>query len=205
MRYSTLILAGILIVVFTMQQIFPEITETLLLNSSKTQTEPWRIFTSIFAHSGMLHILYNLFGLLLFGLILEEKIGTKKFLLVFFLCGIAGSIAANFFYDKSLGASGAILGIIGCLAVIEPFMIVYAYYLPMPLFIAALVWAGGDVLGFIIPSNIANAAHLAGLSVGITIGAMIRGKKPLFKPQKKRPNLVSEKDVEEWEKEYMKI
>ena len=119
----------------------------------------------------------HMFALVLFGSILENEIGTKKFLSLFFLAGLFASIASIPFYNAVLGASGAIFGVIGALAVLKPKMTVWVYGMPMPMIIASLVWAAIDVLGVFIPSNVANIAHLSGIFVGIIFGFIIRIKR----------------------------
>lgn len=203
MKRLTLYIAAAIIIVFMLQQFYPSVTDSFKLVSSGITARPWTLVTSIFLHSGAVHLFYNLFGLVLFGLILESIIGAKRLAILFFASGILGGIAASFFYDSALGASAAIFGIIGALAVLRPMMVVWAYYLPMPMFIATAVWASGDLLGLIIPSDIANAAHLAGLGLGIAAGFMMRGRKPLFTRGRSEVKAMTDREFDEWEREYM--
>ncbi len=203
MAYAALYLVSLIVALFVLQQLDPSITGGFALVSSDVASRPWTLVTSIFMHSGLLHLLYNGVGLFLFGLLLEKKVGMKKFLLVFFASGIFASVAAALFYPSSLGASGAVFGVIGALSVLTPLTVVWVYYLPMPLFVAAAVWAVGDLFGFIMPSNVANAAHLAGLFAGVLLGFFLRGRKPLFSKRKKHKEHVSRGELEKWEDEYM--
>ncbi len=203
MRYVSLYLVSAIIAVFIFQQADPSITDSLKLESADVWERPWMLVTHIFVHSGILHLLYNAFGLALFGTILEKKIGSKQFLILFFASGIAAGIASAFFYPASLGASGAVFGIIGALAVLMPMMVVWVSYLPMPMFAAAAFWAAGDLMGFIIPSNVANAAHLAGLAFGLIAGFVLRGRKPLFPKKAKKQPALTKAEIEQWENEYM--
>ncbi len=201
MRYLSLYLASAIIVIFLLQQLNTSLTSDFELKSEDVAKRPWILVTSIFLHFDLVHLLYNLFALALFGTILESKIGSRKFLLIFFASGIFASIASVFFYETSLGASGAIFGIIGALAVISPMMVVWVSFIPMPMFIAAAVWAIGDLLGILIPSNVANAAHLAGLALGLFFGIAFRKKSA---PRKKKdPPAISKKEMDEWEEKYM--
>lgn len=203
MAYAALYIISLIAAIFILQQFDPSVTEGFALVSSDVVSRPWILVTSIFLHSGLLHLLYNGFGLFLFGLLLEKKVGMKKFLLVFFASGIFASVAASFFYHSALGASGAVFGVIGALAVLTPLTVVWVYYIPMPLFVAAAVWAVGDLFGFIMPSNVANAAHLAGLFFGVLLGFVLRGRKPLFARRKRQKEPVSRGELEKWEDEYM--
>jgi len=179
------------VLVFLLQMI-PGFTELFLLDSSKI-LEIWRFVTSIFLHGDIAHLLYNMFALLLFGSILEKLIGEKKFLVVFFVSGILANLVSINFYSTSLGASGAIFGVIGALIFIRPLLPVWAFGVPMPIFVAGVLWAAGDVIGIFVPSGIANIAHLSGMLFGLIMGAMFRGKR------RKKKSYVDEESVRKWE------
>lgn len=174
-KFYALKLCGLMFLAFLIQLFVNGFTELFLLNNLAF-VQPWRFLTSIFLHGSFMHLFYNIFALGLFGSILERLIGSKRFLIVFFVTGILANLVSVNFYDNSLGASGAIFGIIGALIFVRPLMIVWAFGLPMPIFIAGLLWAGGDVIGFFVPSNVANLAHLSGMFFGLIIGAFYRKK-----------------------------
>ena len=176
MKFYTLWLALICIIMFIVQLIFPGFTDALVLNQA-SWFEPWRFVSSIFLHGGIGHLLYNLLALVMFGLVLEKFVGEKKFLLVFFVSGIIANLIAINFYPSSLGASGAIMGIIGALALIKPNLMVWAIGVPMPLFLASIFWVFGDIAGIFIPDGVGNIAHLAGVGVGLLFGIIFRFKK----------------------------
>ena len=203
MRVS-LVFVAILIVVFVLQQTDQRITENFKLSSDKVVEQPWMLVTSIFLHADIVHLLFNAFVLALFGIILEEITGRATFLAIFFLGGTFASAVGAFYYPSSLGASGAIFAIIGALAVLRPLMVVWVSYVPMPMFLAAASWAAADLLGFIIPSNAAHAAHLSGLAFGIAFAFTIRGKKPLFMHKKKQDPPITKREFEDWERSYMR-
>ena len=200
MRYYSLVLAAICVAVFVIQSFIIEFTGLFVLVSSDVLARPWILVTSIFLHGSLSHLVFNMFALVLFGLILEKFIGSKKFLAVFFVSGIAASIAA-LAYPSSLGASGAIYGILGTLAAIKPKMIVWTYDVPMPMVVAALFYLVLDLAGLFFPTNIANAAHIAGLAAGVAIGLYLRepGKEKISKADK----MLNEKQLEQWEDEWM--
>jgi len=201
-KFYALWLCLILIAVFILQQVGSlKITENFVLNSKTISNfEFWRLIASVFLHGGIVHLLYNLFALALFGSILEKFIGGKKFLYVFFLSGIFASLVSVNFYTSSLGASGAIYGILGCLVFIKPRMIVWAFGFPMPMFIAGILWVLGGLFGLIIPSNIGHLAHLSGMIVGFVFGLVLRLQQPKVKRQEIH---IPETYMREWEKRYM--
>lgn len=204
--YAFLFLSLICIIIFILQNLFLGFTDMFVLTkAAHYHFEIYRYLTAIFLHGDIVHLLYNLFALLFFGFILEKKIGTKNFLIVFFLSGIISNIIGVTFYNSSLGASGAIYGILGCLAVINPFMIVFAFGLIMPMFIAAILWIIGDILGVFGfgSSNIGYYAHISGVIVGLVIGIIFR----LFfikKSIKNQKLIIDENLMRAWEGTYMR-
>lgn len=201
-KFYSLWLCLICIIVFVLQLLIPGFTELFVLNQL-SYTEIWRFASSIFLHGSLSHLLYNLFALALFGFILEKLIGSNKFLLVFFFSGIIANIISINFYDSSLGASGAIMGILGCLAVIKPMMMVWAFGFPMPMFIASILWVTGDVLGALGAfggSGIGNIAHLSGIAVGSLAGMLLRE----WRTAKKQLINMPESYMRVWENMHIK-
>ena len=201
MRYSWLILILVCVVFFILQLIIPGFTDSLVLNQ-QSWIQPWRFVTSIFLHGSLSHLLFNMFALFLFGLILESIISTRKFLLVFFLSGIIANLVAVNFYDSSLGASGAIYGILGTLTILRPRMTVWVYSLPMPMFIAALVWIGLGIFGIFNPSGVGDIAHISGIAVGFIFGLFFYSK---FRERKeiRYKTRIPEREMRNWEDRYL--
>jgi membrane associated rhomboid family serine protease len=80
----------------------------------------WRMITSMFMHSGLIHILFNMWALLVIGDFVEAAVGRTRFLAVYFLSGLAGSVmvlVAGQPLQATVGASGALYGVFGALAV----------------------------------------------------------------------------------------
>jgi len=202
-KFYALWLCLICIGIFIVQTLISGFTEVLILNRD-SYFQPWRFLTSIFLHGSLLHLLYNLLALALFGSILEKLIGGRRFLLVFFLSGLLANLVSVNFYESSLGASGAIYGILGCLAVIKPRMMVWTYGMPLPMFLASVIWIIGSVLGVFMPSNIGHIAHLSGIIVGLVFGISIIRKMPrkISYTQKIK---IPESYMRNWEKRHMKI
>jgi membrane associated rhomboid family serine protease len=172
-KFYFLWLSLVCVVMFILQNIIPGFTEKLILDNHALSGEYWRFITAIFLHASIIHLIYNLFALLLFGFILEKTIGSKRFLALFFVSGIVANLISVWFYSSSLGASGAIYGILGVLIIIKPMMMVWAFGLVMPMFIAGIVWIAAGLIGLFIPSDVGDIAHLSGVGVGILFGLFL--------------------------------
>src|SRR5262249_48903983 len=83
--------------------------------------EWWRLFTSMFLHGSFLHIAFNMFALWWLGSVVEQSLGAVRYLLLYVASGLAGSAGAIIFapHAPTVGASGAIFGLLGALLVLE--------------------------------------------------------------------------------------
>lgn len=152
----------------------------------------WTPVTSMFLHASPLHLLLNMFALYFFGRVVEQQLGWKKTLLIFFATGIAGDAALSAAALSGLlsplvptvGASAAIFGLLGAAMFLKPLeIVVYPYIIPVPLVVVALLYVLYNVIAFASSvatgqeSDIAYAAHLGGLAAGVLVGLKIEGKK----------------------------
>lgn len=135
--------------------------------------EVWRLVTYMFLHGGLLHILINMFILWMFGATIERTWGTRRFLFYYFMTGIAGGLCTTAFQPSSMvptiGASGAIYGLLAAYAVMFPDQIMYLYFIfPMKVKYAVLLFVGLEFLGSLssTPDGIGHLAHLGGAVVG---------------------------------------
>ncbi len=206
-RYYSFKLSGIMILVFLVQFFIPSFEELFILNQSSF-IQAWRFFTAIFLHASLAHLILNLFALILFGSILESLIGGRRFLFTFFATGLLANLVAINFYQSSLGASGAIFGVIGALIIVRPMLPVWAFGLPMPIFVAGIIWIGADLLGtagFLMGNpidNTGNIAHLSGVFFGFLLGAWYRRNMP--RRIRKRNLVIPEDIARRWEDAYVK-
>lgn len=131
----------------------------------------WQFITYMFVHQGFTHILFNMLGLLIFGFAIEKAIGSKEFLLFYFvcgfLCGLFSFVVYYFtgsFYTFLMGASGAVYAILFAYAVCFPRSKLYVWgILPIPAPILVLVYAIIEIVEQVISSsNIAHMTHLFG-------------------------------------------
>ena len=180
--YNNIILA-ICTIFFFISIVYSPIVNYLALFPHNVFIMPWQMVTSIFLHAGFSHFLVNMIVLLFFGTELERRVGGKNYLYIFFLSGIAGNIAyLAFAYSTgsgipALGASGAIYGVMGTLAIIAPeIRVLFFFFLPMNIRVAILIFAAWDVLmlPYSFETGVAHAAHLAGLLVGLYYGKKMR-------------------------------
>gem|GEM_PF-239175 len=149
--------------------------------------EWWRLVTCNFLHIGFMHLLFNSFALIQIGPIVEEFYGSQKFIFIYLATGIVSSIASYQFGISGAGASGAIFGLIGLMAV-------YGYRQGgewgRNLMRQMLIWAAmGIVFGFIIRAN--NVAHIGGFIGGAVLGFVLKGDAPQTVRTATRWNIVA--------------
>jgi rhomboid protease GluP len=143
--------------------------------------QPWRLLSSMFVHGGLLHILFNMWCLWDLGAMAEGLYGHWTFALVYLLCGVGGSLASVWWHPVgvSVGASGAIFGIVGAL--------IASHYLgefSAPMVVvrsrlrSVLVFAGYALIFGAMSGRTDNAAHLGGLVTGLLLGALIARLSP---------------------------
>ena len=147
------------------------------INSSMFQL--WQVVTHMFAHGGMFHIFFNMFALWMFGRILENLWGGKKFLIFYMLCGLGAAaihLGVQYFtgtFSMAVGASGAVYGLLVAFAFLFPNTPLYLMFIPIPI---KAKWAITGILvldivfGFSSANTgIAHAAHVGGAITGFII------------------------------------
>ena len=141
--------------------------------------EWWRLFTAMFLHGGMTHILMNMFSLYLIGRGAEMYFEKKSYISIYLFSGLLGGLASLYMHPNSvgIGASGAIFGVFGALA---GFFLAHrdkiATHSKAFMKDFGMVLGINLVLGLSIPS-IDVSAHIGGLVVGV-IGGFIISKNP---------------------------
>jgi membrane associated rhomboid family serine protease len=101
------------VLVFFLEMTVRGLGGALAFVPSEVLRHPWTIITYMFAHGGLGHIFFNMLSLYFFGPQVEERLGSKRFITLYMLSGIAGAIASFFFAFNSpiIGASGAVFGV----------------------------------------------------------------------------------------------
>lgn len=132
----------------------------------------YRLFTSMFLHIGILHLLCNMYSLYIIGKEVENVFGKVKYLIIYLLSGIAGSILSLAFNHNTIcaGASGAIFGLLGALLYFGYYYRTYLGATLTRLIIPVIVL--NLIIGFT-SSGIDNAAHIGGLVGGILIAMAV--------------------------------
>lgn len=167
---------------------FGNLARTLFVLSSVHPEYVWTWFSSVFAHGGFYHIAGNAIVLFFFGPLVERYVGSKKFAALFLVSGaLAGlaQISSSMLLSPGIptavvGASGAIMAILGVLTVLNPGLKIYIYFiLPVPLWLFTLGFAGISVFFFVNQSadGIAHFAHLIGLVIGLAYGQHVKGRR----------------------------
>lgn len=135
----------------------------------------WQILTYQFLHADIWHLFFNMLALFFFGIQLEEKMGTKEFVLFYLLCGtLCGIVGLGVYYFlwvkysihiTVIGSSGAIFSVMLAFAVLYPTSTIYIWgIIPMPAPILILMYTAFEIYGiFFSGGNVAHLIHLSGL------------------------------------------
>jgi len=134
----------------------------------------WQLVTYLFLHGGFFHILFNMLALWFFGKDLEEIWGTRRFLQFYFFCGVGAGVfvvLGNYLFGNPLastiGASGAIYGILLVCAMMWPDRIIIFYIFPIKLKYFVMIL--GAIAFFSVRdlnSGVSDIAHLSGMLFG---------------------------------------
>ena len=145
--------------------------------------EWWRLVMAIFLHGGILHIAMNTWVLMDIGPQVEEVYGSARYLFLYIATGIAGFLASAITGHFSVGASGALMGLIGLMLAITTrrggayMQMIRGQLIRWVVYIL--------VLGFVV-SGIDNAAHLGGLAAGFLLGRVMADREPMNATERKR-------------------
>ncbi len=174
----TQVFLGINVVVWLAEMVFggSQNTQTLIrfgakVNDLIVQGEYWRLLTATFLHAGIAHLALNMYALLALGLEVERLFGRSRFLVLYLLAGLYGSMLSfDFGAPISVGASGAIFGLAGALMAFLGLRRKMLGKLGRQQFInITAIIAINLFIGFSLP-GIDNLGHLGGLIAGLAIG-----------------------------------
>jgi len=150
------------------------------------------VFTSMFLHGGWLHILGNMLYLWIFGNNVEDAMGHRRFIIFYFLCGIAAAMTQSLLNPDStvpmIGASGAIAGVLGAylllhprarVLVVLPIWIIF-YTVRLPALVVLGFWFAMQAISTILSSSessgVAWGAHVGGFVAGVVLIPLFKQK-----------------------------
>jgi membrane associated rhomboid family serine protease len=168
-----IILINVLMLVLTYLN-NPLMSKWFALNPITFLWKPWQLVTYMFMHGGLGHLFFNMYTLFIFGSVLENVWGTKKFLTFYFVTGIGAAlvnIGVQYLtgsFALTVGASGAIYGILMGYAMLYPDSMLTLIFPPVSMKAKwfVLIFAGIELLLGISNNpadNVAHFAHLGGL------------------------------------------
>ena len=173
----TYVLMAICTLIYILQILFPSLTTLGAVNGTLVRSgQVYRLITGLFMHGSIWHLLCNMYSLYVIGCATENYFGKKKFLLIYLVSGIIGSMFSCIFNTGwSLGASGAIFGLMGALCY---FGYYYRLYMGKALYSEIIPVIILNLALSLIVSNIDFYAHIGGLIGGvfITMGLGIKNK-----------------------------
>jgi rhomboid protease GluP len=137
--------------------------------------QPWRLVTAVFLHGSLLHIGFNMWVLMDIGPMIEEMYGSARFFFIFTATGACGYLASATFGHFSVGASGALLGMIGVLLALTTGSRSMGMRMLRSQLITWLVYIA--VMGLLMP-GIDNLAHLGGFVSGFVLGKLMADRQP---------------------------
>jgi membrane associated rhomboid family serine protease len=144
----------------------------------------WQLVTYMFLHAGITHVLFNMLTLWMFGIQLERDWGTRRFLKYYFYCGIAAGVCVlvvnillGYWGVVTLGASGAIFGVLVAFGVMYPDQTVLMYFLfPIKAKYLVMIFVGIELLLTFGPNTgVSTIAHLGGAAFGFVY---LKGRLP---------------------------
>ncbi len=157
---------------------------------------PWGIVTYMFVHAGMGHIFFNMLGLFFFGPRLEDRLGAKNFLLLWFLSGLGGGLLTFAFGDgiPIVGASGALFGVFLGFAMFWPTERIYIWgIIPIQARVLVAIMTGLALFGGFggASDGIAHFGHLGGFVAGFAFLKWIETRSPARQFKKRMYGHVS--------------
>jgi membrane associated rhomboid family serine protease len=154
----------------------------------------YTVLTSMYAHASLDHLFFNMIALGFIGIVLEQRIGTRPFGMLYLISGLVGTLvfAGSYWnepYVGVIGASGAVSGVLGGLARLYPndrMVFIFFPMYPIKIWKIAVIFIGLQFI-FVFAGNIAWQAHLGGLAAGILVAPYVARFRVEIRPRKTVP------------------
>ncbi len=156
-------------IMYLFGSMIPGLMATLMFVPALALERPWTLITYMFLHGGFWHLLFNMLGLYFFGPRLEDELGGRDFLLLYFISGISGALFSFLTpFTAIIGASGAVYGILLGFAFFWPRdqILIWGIIPVEARWLVAIMTALSLFGGFGSSDNIAHFAHLGGFAGG---------------------------------------
>ncbi len=156
-------------VMYLLSTAAPQVVTALMLVPADVLQRPWTLVTYMFLHGGMWHILFNMLGLYFFGPRLEEELGGRDFLLLYFISGLAGALFSFLTpHAAIIGASGAVYGVLMGFAFFWPRerILIWGVIPVEARWLVIIMTALSLFGGFSGGDSVAHFAHLGGFAGG---------------------------------------
>ena len=154
------------------------------------------LFTYMFVHANSTHLFVNMLGLFFIGSAVEQTIGSYRFFVLYYLSGILGGLGWSLLAEPGavcVGASGAVMGILGAFGALYPnAKLLLWFVLPIKAWVLVtllLIWELYETVGVHETGGIANAAHLVGAIAGVCYAMTLKHPSLLAKIKDKIPGL----------------
>lgn len=164
----TLVIIFVTILSFVLQMSYDSYGDMLIMNQGDLLNAPYTLITHMFLHADFSHLLFNMFGVLIFGSLLERRLKDYQYYLLYFISGFIAGLFGSFIYQAALGASAGVMALVGASAFLFPKVIFYLLgVFPMQLRTLAFLYFIFDFIGSFSMSTVASEAHLVGMFSGI--------------------------------------
>ena len=179
------------VAMFLLQQVAPGAIDALALwpfgaeQAGGASFAPWQLVTYAFLHGGMLHLAFNMFALYMFGGAIEQVFGTRRYVTYYFVCAITAALTQLIFSAvsgspyPSVGASGAVFGLLLAYGMYFPNHRVMLLFPPIPMAARTFVFVYAAIELFLgvtgTQQGVAHFAHLGGMIGGYALLRYWRG------------------------------
>lgn len=170
------LIAATAVVQLLLETVFtsPEIRSLLIMVPVGFTAQPWGAVSYLFVHGGILHLATNMLALYLFGTAVENRMGSRAFLIYYFYCGIGAALFSVLLslitpLSPIAGASGAVLGVAVAFAIYWPDAEIMVFPIPVPIRARTLVIALALldlIFAQLFNDGVAHEAHLGGMLAG---------------------------------------